>query len=201
MFDKEGVEVIGAIINKVHEDKIDVVRKYTTLALENLGIPLLGIIPERKVLLSPNLSQIIHRINGQRLNGQGKFENQRIENIVIGAMTASRIFDAITPQTLLITPGDREDIIMAVLSYASSKGCQTVAGIVLTRGLVPHPRIQEMITDSTIPVILAPNDSYSVASRIHGMTVKTQPEDTDKIPVIKRLMQDNIDLAQLTNAF
>ncbi len=201
LFDKEGVEVIGAIINKVHDDKIDVVRKYTQLALDNLKIPLLGIIPERKVLTSPNLSQVAHRIRGKWLNGKKRCESRRIENISIGAMSASRVFDSLSANTLLITPGDREDIIMAVLSYASSKGCDSAAGIVLTSGTMPHPRIQEMITNSSIPVLIASDDSYTVASRIHDMTVKTQPEDLDKIPVIKKLIQDNVDLEKLIGAF
>ena len=45
------------------------------------------------------------------------------------------------------------------------------------------------------------DSSYTVASRIHGMTVKTQPEDEDKIPLIKELVQKNIDLNQIVESF
>lgn len=201
LFDKEGVEVIGAIINKVQEDKIDVIRKYTQLALDNLGIPLLGVLPTRKVLTSPNLSQIAQRVSATWLNTSKSSKGRRIDNVIIGAMSASRVFDTLTSNTLLITPGDREDIIMSVLSYAASKGCEAAAGIVLTRGIMPHPRIQELISKSNLPVMLAAADSYNVASRINGMTVKTQPADLDKIPVIKKLIQENIDLRQLISSF
>ena len=201
LFDQEGVEVIGAIINKVQSDKMDLIRKYTSIALKKLNIPLLGLLPEMEQLASPNLHQVASRIDGEWMNGERESGGRRIRNVIIGAMTASGILDAITPGTLLITPGDREDLIMAVLSYAAAKGEDMIAGIVLTRGIAPHKSLQELIGKSEIPVILAPSDSYSVASRIHSMTVKTQPEDSDKIPVIKKLIQENFDLDQLVSSF
>ncbi len=201
LFDKEGVEVIGAIINKVQPDKMELVRKYCTLALDKLGIPLLGLLPEMKQLSSPNLQQVAEQIDGEWMNRGQDTANRRVKNIIIGAMTATGILDAISQGTLLITPGDREDIIMAVLSYSSAKDAEAISGIVLTRGIVPHQRLHRLISKSEIPVILAPGDSYAVASRIHSMTVKTQPGDSDKIPLIKNIVQENIDLDRLVASF
>ena len=59
----------------------------------------------------------------------------------------------------------------------------------------------EMIYKTRIPVIICKNDSYAVASKINKMTVKTQPSDTDKIPIIKNLVTENIDLDVIRNAF
>ena len=201
LFDQEGVDVIGAIINKVQSDKMDYIRKYTGLALKNLGIPLLGLLPEEKVLTSPNLGQIHRRAKGQWLHEVPGTSSRRISNIIIGAMTATGFLDTIRPGTLLITPGDREDIIMAALSYEATSPKDSISGIILTRGIAPHPRLQELIRQSSIPVILADSDSYAVASRIHGMTVKTQPEDSDKIPLIKDMIQNNINLDLLVESF
>ncbi|OUW17705.1 MAG: hypothetical protein CBD18_04035 [Opitutales bacterium TMED158] len=201
LFDQEGVPVIGAIINKVQIEKMEYIRKYTSLALDRLGIPLLGLLPTEKVLTSPNLSQIHRRTQGTWLHEVPDTSSRRISNIIIGAMTASSFLDTIKPSTLLITPGDREDIVMAALSYETTSPKDSISGIVLTRGIAPHPRLQELIRQSAIPVILADPDSYAVASRIHGMTVKTQPEDSDKIPLIKKMIQDNIDLDLMAKAF
>ena len=197
LFDQEGVEVIGAIINKVQTDKTELVRKYTSLALAKLGIPLLGLLPEIKQLSSPNLQQVAEQIDGEWMNRETGSGNRRVKNIIIGAMTATGILDAISQGTLLITPGDREDIIMAVLSYCAAKDAEAIAGIVLTLGITPHKRLHALIAKSPIPVILAQGDSYAVASRIHSMTVKTQPDDLDKIPLIKNIVQENIDLARI----
>jgi BioD-like phosphotransacetylase family protein len=58
-----------------------------------------------------------------------------------------------------------------------------------------------MISKTNIPVIICQDDSYAVASKINQMTVKTQPSDTDKIPVIKNLISKNIDLDLIASAF
>jgi BioD-like phosphotransacetylase family protein len=59
----------------------------------------------------------------------------------------------------------------------------------------------EMIAKTTIPVVICSDDSYKVASKVNNMTVKTQPTDADKIPIIKELITKNIDLAVIQNAF
>ena len=200
LFDKEGVEVIGAIINKVLIDKMDYIRKYTSLALDSLGIPLLGLLPAEKILTSPNLRQIFERTDGEWLHKVANTASRRISNIIIGAMTAPGFLDTITPGTLLITPGDREDIIMAALSYEAISKAGSISGIVLTHGTTPHPRLVKLIQQSSIPVIVAEKDSYVIASRLHGMTVKTQPDDSDKIPLIQEMILNNIDLKMLEKA-
>jgi BioD-like phosphotransacetylase family protein len=67
--------------------------------------------------------------------------------------------------------------------------------------VLPHPKLMEMIAKTNIPVIICQNDSYVVASKINNMTVKTQPSDSDKIPIIKNLITENIDLDVIRNAF
>jgi len=201
LFDKEGVEVIGAIINKVEPEKLDEIRHYASKGLKRLGVPLLGLLPRSDVLLSPSLRQIAERIRGDWLNGEAIADQTSVKRVIIGAMTASGILDALDPGTLLITPGDREDLIMAALSYEATRQADPIAGIVLTRGILPHHRLRRMMSQSRIPIILSQTDSYAVASRIHGMTVKTRPEDAVKIPLIKRLVQEQIDLDLLAGAF
>src|SRR5690606_3798376 len=58
LFDQVGVEVVGAILNKVEEDKMDMIADYAGRGLKRLGVPLLGILPVQPVLARPNLSQI-----------------------------------------------------------------------------------------------------------------------------------------------
>ncbi|HXA14298.1 MAG TPA: AAA family ATPase, partial [Opitutaceae bacterium] len=58
LFDQEGVEVIGAILNKVEADKIPQIAEYAGLGLARLGVPLLGLLPVQPMLSAPNLLQI-----------------------------------------------------------------------------------------------------------------------------------------------
>lgn len=201
LFDKYGVEVIGAILNKVAPDKIELVREYAGIGLERLGVPLLGVLPLQKELAAPNLSQIVKEINGRWLNAREHGAHERILRVVIGAMTAKGIIDYLQPGVLIITPGDRDDVIFSALACAGLSGRKVLSGIILTRNTLPHPKLMEMIAKTNIPFVVCNEESYAVASKINTMTVKTQPEDSDKIPIIRRMVLDNIDLQTIMNAF
>lgn len=201
LFDKHGVEVIGAILNKVMPEKVDTIAEYAGAGLRRLGVPLLGVLPMQKQLAAPNLSQIVEEIGGRWLNGREKAANERILRVVIGAMTAKGVIDYLQPGVLIITPGDRDDIIFSAIASAGLSGKKVVSGIVLTRNILPHPKLMEMLARTNIPTVICSEESYAVASRINAMTVKTQPQDHDKIPIIANLVKDNVDLAKITKAF
>ena len=201
LFDREGVEIIGAILNKVEVDKIPQVEEYAGKGLARLGVPLLGVLPVQKMLSAPNLSQVAVEIGGRWLNANASGAHERILRVVVGAMTAKGIIDHLQPGNLLITPGDRDDVILAAISATSISGTKAIAGIILTNDILPHPKLLELLAQTDLPVIAASEDAYTITSKIHNMTVKTQPHDTDKIPVIKRLVTEHVDLQKLLAAF
>jgi BioD-like phosphotransacetylase family protein len=201
LFDKVGVEIIGAILNKVEADKIPQIAHYAGLGLARLGVPLLGVLPVQKMLSAPNLSQVAEEIGGRWLNARGTGVHERILRVVVGAMTAKGIIDHLQPGNLLITPGDRDDVILAAISATSISGTKAIAGIILTNDILPHPKLLELLAQTDLPVIAAREDAYTITSKIHNMTVKTQPQDTDKIPVIKQLVTEHVDMNKLLAAF
>jgi BioD-like phosphotransacetylase family protein len=103
------------------------------------------------------------------------------------------------PGTLVITPGDREDVILAALSTASLSELdgQSLAGLVLSGDLMPNAPVLELMRHSDLPIIASPLDSYSVASAIHSMTVKTLPGDVEKIDKIQALIENNVEVDRL----
>jgi BioD-like phosphotransacetylase family protein len=201
LFDKEGVEVIGAILNKVDADKIPQIVEYTGLGLARLGVPLLGVLPVQPKLSAPNLLQIAEEIGGHWLNARSTAPTERVSRVVIGAMTAKGIVDYLQPGTLIITPGDRDDIILAAISSARLFGQKTIAGLILTNDILPHEKLLSLLAQTDIPVITTQGESYTITSKINSMTVKTQPQDMDKIPIIKRLIFEHVDLEKMLAAF
>ena len=200
LFDREGVEIIGAILNKVDPEKIPQTAHYAGLGLGRLGVPLLGVLPVLQMLSAPSLSQVAAEIGGRWLNARAG-GHERIRRVVVGAMRAKGVIDHLQSGNLIITPGDRDDAILAAISARSSAGAQAIAGIILTNDILPHPKLQEMLAQTELPVIAAREDAYTITSKINGMTVKTQPQDTDKIPVIKQLIIDHVDMDRLLAAF
>jgi BioD-like phosphotransacetylase family protein len=201
LFDKEGVEVIGVILNKVETEKIPLVTEFAGKGLERLGVPLLGVLPAQKMLTAPNLSQVAEEVDGKWLNGKSQGLHERIYRFVVGAMTARGMIDYLQAGTLIITPGDRDDVILAAVATAGISGKKVISGIIVTRDIMPHPKIMELLAQTNIPVIAAAEDSYTIASKINRMTIKTQPQDVDKIPVIEKLITEHVDIKRLVNSF
>ncbi len=201
VFEAAGVQIIGAIINKVEPDKLEMVDKYCRIALEHMDIPLLGCIPHECKLTQPNLEQVVAETNGRWLNGKNTGSKNRIDKVIIGAMAARGLVEHLVKGILIIAPGDREDIILSAIATDGLRSDKLIAGIILTRNILPDPKLMEMIEKTSIPVIMCGEDSYKVASKINNMTVKTQPSDEDKIPIIKDLITKNIDLEVIQHAF
>jgi len=201
LFEKAGVEVIGAIINKVLPEKLEDVHTYCQKALARMGIPLLGCIPVEKRLSRPSLNQIVKVIKGRWVNGETQGKRERIDKVIIGAMTAKGLLDLFSRGTLIITPGDREDIILSAIAAEGLTEERIISGIILTRDVLPHPKLMEMLAKTEIPVVVCSDESFTVASLVNNMTVKTQPDDDDKIPIIKNLIKKHIDMKAIQDAF
>ena len=98
---------------------------------------------------------------------------------------------------LLITPGDREDIVLAASASLDARNDERMVGIVLTGGLRPGPSVLKAIRSMPIPVLLAGQDSYEVASKVHDLTVKTRPADAEKISLIRDLVARNVHVPKI----
>ncbi len=201
LFEKHGVEVIGAIINKVVPDRLENIQPFVEKGLKRYGVPLLGLVPQDDTLKAPSLTQIVNATDGNWLHRDPQEEIRRIHQFVVGDMTARSIEEFLRPGVLIITPGDREDILYAAIQSAEENPAKRVSGIILTRNILPDPGLLRLLETSRIPVIRTGTDSFSVASRINSMTIKTLPTDTDKIPIIKKLIADHIQLDRIIDAF
>jgi len=198
LFDMEGVELLGVVLNKILPEKFDYIKEFAQRGLARLGIELLGALPEESILANATLSQIAKTTRGTFINGKSK-SRRRVQKVVIGAMNSTHAMEYFKPGTLIITPGDRDDVILAALSATalSEHDGQTIAGLVLAGDLSPSPPVLELLQHSDLPTIASPLDSYSVASAIHSMTVKTLPGDIEKIDKIQSLIENHVDIAKL----
>jgi BioD-like phosphotransacetylase family protein len=197
LFDREGVEVAGVIVNKVLPEKLDFIKDFCRRGLARLGIELLGVIPVEPILAHPTLEQVCEAVHGEFVNKPAGFA-RRIQRVIIGAMSSSHVIQHFRSGTLVITPGDREDVVLAGLS-TKSIGDQghDLAGLVLSGDMRPGETILNLINASALPVIATAMDSYTVASRIHSMTIKTLPGDVEKIDRIQSLIETHVDVERL----
>jgi phosphate acetyltransferase len=193
LFDQSGVEVVGVILNKVLPDKIDFIRDFASRGLKKLGVPLIGVVPLQETLVYPNLDQVAEETKARWIHQPAGL--RRVRRVVIGAMSARRAAEYFRVNgTLVIVPGDREDLLEA---FIEGGGAKSLSGIILSNGLLPNDALMKKLTDAGIPVAAVEAESFAVTARINNMTVKTMRQDSDKIPIIEKMIRESVDIPAL----
>jgi len=198
LFDQEGVEVLGVVINKVLSEKYDKIKRITQKSLANKGIDLLGVMPFEKRLTYPTMRQIQEACGASIFCGEKHLE-KKILNILVGAMEPYHALEYILPHSLVIVPGDREDIILAVIAgnrLEIEDGFE-ISGMILTGGLKPHRGILKLVKNCDFPVLLSTDNTYNTTKKVHERRVKIRSCDKDKIKEAERLVTRYVDLDKL----
>jgi hypothetical protein len=199
LFEKEGVEIIGVILNKVLGEKVDYVADFARRGLKRKGLDLLGVIPHEQILSKPSIDLIREELKAELLNHPPTLDTL-VDDVVVGAMGAHNAMKFFKRGVLLITPGDREDILLAAGAMTSPQSEEKLAGIILTGGLRPSAGVLKALQAMPVAVMLAQADSYEVASKVHNLTVKTRPTDGEKISLIRDIVAKNVNLKKILQA-
>jgi BioD-like phosphotransacetylase family protein len=195
LFAAHGVEVAGAIVNKVDLAAQPGLGQILERGLALHGIPLLGVLPYRPILSNPTLAMVMEGVHGETIHA-GPSLDRVIDGVAIGAMEPVHMLERIGPGTLVIVPGDREDVILKLTS-AHSAGGGLALGLVLTGGYRPSQTVLDEIHWADLFTTLVAEDTYAVASEVHDLLVKTHPSDTEKIDLIKALVAEHLDVDRI----
>jgi BioD-like phosphotransacetylase family protein len=193
LFERSGVRVAGAIVNKVDlAAKPDLARTLER-GLARHDIPLLGVLPYGPILSNPTLSMVLEGVGGELVHA-GPDLDQVIGGVAIGAMEPHHMLQRIGPRSLVIVPGDREDVVAAIVHARRIKaeaGGDAI-GLVLTGGYGPRATVLEAIRAADLFATVVPEDTYVVASAVHDLLVKTHIADRGKIEEIKALVWEHL---------
>jgi BioD-like phosphotransacetylase family protein len=193
LFERHGVRVLGAVVNKVDVETHPQLPQVLAQGLAQHEIELLGCIPFSRLLANPSLELIATHLAGELLSGSADAD-RIIGRVAIGAMQATHAVAFLRDQTLLITPGDREDLLLACLATNRAAGGSAVAGIVLTGGFRPSLPVLSELRDAGLFTFLVGTDTYRTAQAVDDILVKTHPADLEKIATIKDLVGRSLDV-------
>ena len=159
---------------------------------------LLSVIPYEAKLSSPRVREIAQQLKAEVLYGE-----KRLNNLVLGyVIAAMRLEHAITrlkEDSLVITPGDRSDLIVGLLQTHQSVNYPHLSGILLSGDLQPDPSIRTLIDGlyDPIPIISVPTNTYETSELIKQVNTYLLPSDREKITLSIHLFDTYVDLSQL----
>ncbi len=196
---EKGLILISSIINRAPEGLTsqilsDIRRKYHP----DEGLPFY-VIPENPALANPTVGDVNRWLNGSIMYGAAAL-NMVVGDYVVAAMRVENFLEYITPGCLVITPGDRHDIILASLSARSSTSYPEVSGIVLTGGLVPSDNVRRLIegwSGKPVPIICVKGHTYLVVKQLYELYGHIEAGDQPRIATALGDFSKYVNVAEL----
>lgn len=192
----EGVQILTVIANKIDADALEEIRTALTKALPK-GI-IVTCIPTNKDLGNPTMKEIFESVGGKILFGEHLLSNQ-VDASIVGAMQLHNCLARLSKNTLIVTPGDRGDIIIGALQANLSKNYPKIAGLVLTGGLVPEQTILNMIEglDTVVPVISVKTGTFKTVTHVANTQSRIAPDNKEKIALAISMFDKHVDVKTL----
>ncbi len=174
---------VATVVNRVGPDLIGEV--WDRINREVRGEVPVYVIPEIPELASPTMGEIMEGLGCSFLHGDRSGLNRVIRQFKIAAMTLDNYLSYLEDGDLIITPGDREDVLVGTLTTLFSHTFPNISGIMLTGGLKPGPRVTRLIEglrQASIPVIGVRDDTFTSAmkaSQVPALISRNNPKKVD----------------------
>lgn len=197
--DKE-VKVLGIVANKVDENQVDNIAKILkTTVKEEIFI---GVIPMIKSLNNPTIKEIVDELEADVLIGEEQLDNQ-FENSAVGAMQLRNFLQHLKANCLVITPGDRADVILSSLQASISDNYPKISGILLTGGLTPEEPIMQLIQGlrEIVPILAIKKGTFEVANRIGAIRSHIYPTNDQRIYTSLNTFDKYVNIGDLTRKY
>ncbi len=184
------VKFAGVIINKVKD--LEEFENIFLRQISSMGVNVLGVIPFKDQLTHFTMNYLAENLFAKVIAGEKGLGNV-VKNVFVGAMSTDEslrnpLFNK--ENKLLITSGDRSDMILAALE-------SDTVGILLTNNILPPANIITRASERNIPLLLVANDTYLVAKQIDKMEALLTKESEQEIDLLAQLVSKYIKLDEL----
>ncbi|WP_305785255.1 phosphate acetyltransferase [Symbioplanes lichenis] len=184
-----GATVLAVIANRVPEG----------FAVPN-GVPVpVWAIPEVPAVAAPTVAEVAAALDATVVTGGEAALDRDVLDYVVGAAHVPAVLEHLTDGALLITPGDRADLLVAA-SAAHAAGNVTLAGLVLTLGEFPDPRAVQVIErlNTGLAMLVVRSDSYDTINAADRIEAKLSPSTPRKVQAALGVFDEHVDTAELS---
>ncbi|CAA6826354.1 MAG: Phosphate acetyltransferase (EC [uncultured Thiotrichaceae bacterium] len=192
---EEHCNLLATFVNRTPPTEVDQLRAL----LHDTSHPFY-ILPERALLQKPTVGDISRSLGLECLYGNVESMNNAAACYKIAAMQLQDVLPRLEDCSLIITPGDRSDIILGALASDQSRNSASISGIVLTGNQRPAPSISRLLDGMDnlhIPILLSHKDTFDTAVSISEVQCNILPSDDRKIATALGLMESSTDIQQL----
>ena len=189
--EQEGLSFGGLIINKLPSEEAGV-KLCADLARIDPELPILGVIPYEEQLNAPRMIDVARQL-GFSIEREGNIKNARLREIVMAAQSVEKVIDRLKPGALIITGGERSDVVLA--AYLASNSGAPLAGLLLTCDSHLPEQINRLIPESprsNLTILNTKDDSFLTAARLSRFRPHVTAEDTERMQKLMDYIAEHI---------
>ncbi|MER5601112.1 phosphate acetyltransferase [Streptomyces sp. NPDC002265] len=193
-YDGLGCDVLAMVTNRVaREDRDEIAERLAS----RLPVPCY-VLPDEPALSAPTVAQIAHTLGAKVILGDESGLARDALDFVFGGAMLPNLLTALTPGCLLVTPGDRADLVVGTLA-AHSAGTPPIAGILLTLDEVPSDEVLTLAARLApgTPVLSVPGNSFPTAAALFSLEGKLNAATPRKAETALGVFERHVDTAGL----
>jgi len=192
---QEKCSQIGTVINRVCIKDVEVIRK----VLEENGKPdeINFVLPEKEILQKLTMRQISKALDARYIYGKDENLNLDVMDFRVAAMSLENILENVTGGSLIITPGDRSEVIIGLMMTLLADGFPKISGMLLTGGIKPDQQVTRLMDGiSHLPVSIfgVDSDTYETAMRVSKLHAVLTPENERRLAIALGHFEANVDV-------
>lgn len=200
---EKNLDIVSIIINRTPLTETEKDELRTSLVCKNCTVqkPLLYAVPEEPTLGKPSMGDVAKWLNAEVLYGSNRLE-ALVGDYLIAAMQVHNFLDYVTQDNLIITPGDRADIVLASIASRLSSAYPDISGVLLTGGIRLPQSVHQLIegwTGVPVPVLLTESHTYKTVQVLSQLYGRIQPGDLRKINTALGLFERYINGKEIGN--
>ncbi|CAB9500132.1 Phosphate acetyltransferase [Seminavis robusta] len=181
-FEAYGADIVGIVLNKADHSNVYPLTRELDARYKQKGY-INTVIPYEEKLMTPRVYDVVEALNGEVLYGEQYLDN-KVSSTILGTMQLQHVLNWIRKDgCLVVTSGDRGDIIVGAMQAHQSTNYPRLSGIVLTGGERPDPSIELLLDGvlNSLPIIYLETDSFTAASKCSTLKPSLRSCDREKI--------------------
>ena len=182
--------VIGAVVNKAIPENAESLRSEVV----GRDFPI-WVLPDDSLLSAPTVKQLVDAVEGQLVSGDEELLSREALDVIIGAMNIDHLLDRLTDGGVVITPGDRSDILIGLLMAHTATNFPSLAGVILNGGFEPPAQIQRLVADLglSLPIIRTKYGTFKSANLTAAVRGRVSNESQRKKDLALTLFERYVD--------
>jgi len=157
------------------------------------------VLPEEPLLVAPTVADLQRAVHGTLVSGDEKLLNREVMAVLVAGMTAEHVLERLSEAAVVITPGDRSDVVLAVSSAHAAEGFPSLSAVILNGGLPLHPSIASLVNGVRLhlPMIATTLGTFETASAVASTRGQVTATSRRKIDTALSLMERYVDVSEL----